>query len=140
MSNHSDSFNIIIVDSDGIQHKCREIPTDLGFSKLVDTENQVAILYSSGYGAGWASWNCEHTLQIATDSRIIQYRFFGKNYSKMNFEKFMTQIIGFEIAPYDGGFKSTQVEFIPEGTMFRINEYDGSESIEVFDPNKFMIA
>jgi hypothetical protein len=52
----------------------------------------------------------------------------------------MKEIIGFEIIPYLGGFKKTCVEFIPEGTMFRINEYDGDESIEIYSPNNYMKA
>ena len=140
MSNHSDSFNITIIDHDGKEHKCHEVPTELGFSKLVDTENCVAILFSPGYGGGWASWNSENALQLSTDSRIIKYRFFKENCANIDFDTFMMEHIGFEEAPYDGGFAQTRVEFIPDGTMFRITEYDGSESIEIVDPKKFMIT
>jgi hypothetical protein len=32
------------------------------------------------------------------------------------------------------------VTFIPVNTQFRINDYDGSESIEIFDPKKYFTA
>ena len=34
--------------------------------------------------------------------------------------------------PYMGGFKGLEVVDIPSGFIFRINEYDGAESIEYF--------
>jgi hypothetical protein len=34
---------------------------------------------------------------------------------------------------YVGGLEDLQIEWMPEGTQFQVNEYDGSESIEKRD-------
>jgi hypothetical protein len=39
-----------------------------------------------------------------------------------------------------GGFKNLRVVEIPEGTFFRVSEYDGYESIEVFDNSDWLRA
>ena len=41
---------------------------------------------------------------------------------------------------YTGGLHNLQVEWIKEGTLFRVVEYDGCESIEVNDEIDWMIA
>jgi hypothetical protein len=41
---------------------------------------------------------------------------------------------------YTGGMDSLEIAWLPEGTLFRINEYDGSESIEVKEEMDWMIA
>jgi hypothetical protein len=33
-----------------------------------------------------------------------------------------------------------QVKWIPEGTLFKVNEYDGSESIELKENEYWMVA
>ena len=141
MAGYFDSYENIIVDEDDTLHMCKEVPSEYGYSKLVNKKNEVAVLYSPGYGAGWASWTIVYALQLATDSRIIKYRFgLESNHPNINIENFMTQIIGFKITPYVGGFTRTKVKFIQEGTMFRINEYDGEETIEIYSQNNYMKA
>ena len=39
--------------------------------------------------------------------------------------------------PFVSAFMQLEVVFIREDTMFRINQYDGSESVEIFDPKKY---
>jgi hypothetical protein len=36
--------------------------------------------------------------------------------------------------------KDLKVEWIPEGTLFKVNEYDGSESIEYKENDQWMVA
>ena len=79
-SDYFDSYEIIVVDNDDTLHMCREVPTPCGYSKLVNKKNEVAVLYSPGYGAGFASWTVNHSLQLATDpifhNILSQPRFF----------------------------------------------------------------
>lgn len=35
--------------------------------------------------------------------------------------------------PYDGGMDDLEIEWLPVGTRFKINEYDGKESLETLD-------
>jgi len=39
-----------------------------------------------------------------------------------------------------GGMKDLAIAWVPEGSLFKINEYDGSESIELKESNKWIIA
>ena len=41
---------------------------------------------------------------------------------------------------YDGGVEDLVVQWIPEGTAFRIHEYDGNESIEIKEDLDWVIA
>ncbi len=52
----------------------------------------------------------------------------------------MNSIFPDEISPGPNAFSKLVVDFIPENTRFRINEYDGSESVEVLDYNNYMAA
>jgi hypothetical protein len=41
---------------------------------------------------------------------------------------------------YLGGMDSLEIAWLTVGTMFRVHEYDGSESIEVKEEMDWMIA
>jgi hypothetical protein len=41
---------------------------------------------------------------------------------------------------YTGGVKDIKFMAVQVGTLFRINEYDGAESIEIFDKNTWYSA
>ena len=41
---------------------------------------------------------------------------------------------------YCGGAIDLEIEWLPEGTPFIINEYDGSESIDTYDNMDIIIA
>ena len=42
--------------------------------------------------------------------------------------------------PYIDGLKNICVRIIKCGSKFRINEYDGTESVEILDENKYIVA
>jgi hypothetical protein len=96
-------------------------------------------LISPGYGSGWYTSNSEHGAQFCKDSRIIRYTV-DSNYRDQfwSIEHFFAQI-GITGAYLDG-FGDVVVEFVPIDAKFRIVEYDGSESIEMYDPSLFMTA
>lgn len=144
MSTQLNTFTLKLHTGSGktTSHRCHEVSTPDGYNKIVNDRNEVAVMYSPGYGAGWSTWFYDNPAlrkQMTFDSRIIRYKFLGE-YSRYNFDEFMTQVIGFKDAPYDGGFADLKIRFIPQGTMFRISEYDGSESVEIFNPDSFMKA
>lgn len=130
-----------IITEDGT-FLCKEVPVpEKDYSQFVSNNGKVAILYSPGYGAGWYSWNQQYGEKILKDTRIIKYRFakilYWSDYPEYN--DFM-RYIGFENPPYSGGFTNIEICFIPQGKMFRINEYDGSESIEIFNTESYFTA
>ena len=84
-------------------------------------KGKVGILYSPSYGAGWSSWGDSSMAMDQELAKAIEEeaefseikRIAEKNYS----------------GQYFGGLRDLCVEWVDEGTQFRIEEYDGAESI-----------
>lgn len=91
------------------------------------------VLISPGYGAGWSTWEGKG---LATDIRIIDA--FERGISEEEMHELCAELGYGDI--YMGGFKNLIVEEIPAGTIFRIAEYDGYESIEEFDKSYWIHA
>ena len=93
--------------------------------KLVEN-GKVAVLYSPGYGAGWYTWNTEYP-EIIFDPAIV----------KLVIEERFDELETFVTLKYDsiytGGMMDLKVVWVPEGRLFKIEDYDGNESIEYKD-------
>lgn len=98
--------------------------------KYID-DGRVGILYSPGYGAGWSTWGDS---ALAYDADLVRAFIEGGKdaLSKVTAEKYPDA--------YQGGLEDIQLEWITQGSSFRINEYDGYESIEYGHRNSFMEA
>jgi len=94
-------------------------------------DGKVGVLYSPGYGAGWSTWG---ETEMALDKELVQAYIEGGSIK-------CTEVAS-KLYPdsYLGGANQLKLEWIPVGTAFRINEYDGSESIEYLSNNSFMTA
>ena len=92
-----------------------------------------AVAYSPGYGAGWASWAKQDVMEILLfHPDIIQMILDGRE-EEMN-EKWLIEHFGEAFRNvYCGGNGQLEVEWLPIGTLFRVHEYDGSESIVILD-------
>lgn len=100
--------------------------------KLNENGN-VAVLYSPGFGAGWYTWNQESP-EIIFDPSIVKF---------VEKEKWKELKVYVELkypSIYTGGLEDLRVAWIPEGTLFKINEYDGSESIELKENDNWILA
>jgi len=91
--------------------------------KLVE-DGKVAVLYSPGYGAGWYTWNREYP-EIVFDPSIVRLVEKGK------FDELITYMTLKYPDMYLGGLEDLEVKWLPIGTKFRIDEYDGNESVEL---------
>lgn len=101
-------------------------------NKLVDN-GKVAVLYSPGFGAGWSTWNRE-VPDLMFDPAIVK---FVENDQWAELHTYVTlKYPGI----YTGGMKELAVAWIPQGTLFRIGEYDGAESIEIQEDTKWIMA
>jgi hypothetical protein len=101
-------------------------------NKLIEN-GKVAVVYSPGFGAGWSTWNTESP-EIIYDPTIVKY---------VETERLDELKVYMELkypGLYTGGIEDLAVEWIPIGTHFKINEYDGSESIEYRDSENWLIA
>jgi hypothetical protein len=101
-------------------------------NKLI-LEGKVAVLYSPGFGAGWYTWNYEHP-EILFDPAIV------KLVEEKKFDELKTFVELKYPDIYTGGMEDLEVEWVSEGTLFKVNEYDGSESIEYKEDNSWIIA
>lgn len=101
--------------------------------RYYNEDGEVGILVSYGYGAGWSTWNDK---ELAYDKRIIE-----KWLEKVSADEMCSYVksLGY-IKPYMGGYKQLELVFVPRGTLFRIDEYDGAEALETFDNAGFIMA
>ena len=101
-------------------------------NKLIK-DGKVAVLYSPGFGAGWYTWNYKYP-EIIFDPAIV------KLVEKEKWAELDTYVTLKYPEIYKGGMTDLQVEWIPEGTEFKVTEYDGNESIEYKENESWMIA
>lgn len=86
--------------------------------KLYNNIGQVGVAVSYGFGAGWSTWNEVSPLD--------------KRYNELILEKRWKEALALakEDGHYSGGLMTCKIEWLDEGTVFDIGEYDGSESLE----------
>ena len=96
-------------------------------------DGMVAIVYSPGFGAGLYTWNQQYP-DMVFDPMLVNLIETGKideahTYAALRWPD-----------AYLDGLDSAVVDWIPQGTVFRIYEYDGSETIEIQEKMNWMIA
>ena len=92
-------------------------------------DGMVAVAVSPGFGAGWSTWNDIDPM----DARFNQLFLDGKVDE-------VVRICDDESLGYTGGAKNVEIQWVPVGTRFVINEYDGSESLMTIDDFEWMEA
>lgn len=99
-------------------------------------DGMVAVLYSPGHGAGWSTWNREYNEKdLIFDPGLVDLVLAGKEHE---------EIVVYATLKWPGacllGLSNLDVEWVPVGTKFQIGEYDGHESVDVFDEEDWFIA
>ena len=90
-------------------------------------DGKVAVLQSPGYGAGWYSWHdIEELLYDPVLVDMVEKR---KHYTEIM--TYCESVYGEH--RYFSGAEDLTIEWVDVGREFRIDEYDGSESIEYKD-------
>lgn len=92
----------------------------------------VAVIYSPGYGAGWSTW-AEHPERdlLLFEPDIVQL-VLDRDAGDITTTEFLDQVdMIWQLKQYESYCSPDKlcVVWLPVGTKFRINEYDGSESI-----------
>ena len=85
-------------------------------------DGMVAVVYSPDYGAGWYSWNKEYP-EIVFDPTIVKYVL------EVELDKLKAYMELKYPDVYIGTLADLAVAWLEEGCEFRIDEYDGNESI-----------
>lgn len=90
----------------------------------------VAVLVSPGFGAGWSTWANTPPLKdwARFSPAVVAWVEGGKS---EDIDELVKRELGEDTYFYTGGAGDLEIEWLPVGTQFRIDEYDGSESLEV---------
>lgn len=87
-------------------------------------DGKVAVIVSHGFGAGWYSWNSEHQ-ELLFHPKLVEMVEQKRN--KEIDDEWVKENLGIDI--YAGGADGLSIHWLPIGTAFEIDEYDGSESL-----------
>lgn len=102
----------------------------------LERDGKVAVLYSPGFGAGWSTWHHggEHCDYLLFDIELVQ-AVLDKDTAKV-------AALAEARCPdiYTGGADDLRIEWLDKGTVFKVNEYDGSESISIVGDSDYRTA
>jgi len=104
-------------------------------------DGKVAVLYSPGHGAGWYSWhNMEELLYHPKLVTMVE-----NNQHKEITENLIAELLGIideDDMPWisDSAIEDLVIDWLPVGTEFVIEEYDGYESITLKEKQRWLIA
>ena len=95
-------------------------------------ENKVAVLYSPGFGSGWYTWNSDSE-ELVFNPTLVEMVEQGRREEIT--EELCKELLGKAESDYvcTLGAHDLSIAWIPVGTKFTIQEYDGSESIMTVD-------
>jgi hypothetical protein len=101
-------------------------------------DGKVAVIYSPGFGAGWSTWNIEY-------SEYGQELIFDPGLADLLINRRSQDQIEAYVAlkwngVYTGGLEQARVEWVAQGTEFKITEHDGSESLGFRDSEEWITA
>jgi hypothetical protein len=101
----------------------------------VKRNGKVAVLISRGFGAGWSTWNPEHP-EMLYDPDVVALLEAQPQLSSDAKEAAVSALLN-DLARYPGayfgGADGLYIHWIPSGARFKIDEYDGSESLILVD-------
>ena len=102
----------------------------------------VAVLYSPGFGAGWYTWGMGHGYgeEMLFDPWIVDVLLSDEYTRDEKTQRILAHCAVKYPDAYTGGVEDLCIEWIPQGTAFRITDYDGNESIEYRDMTDWVIA
>lgn len=105
--------------------------------EFYEKNNMVGVLISPDWGAGWSTWASDNfPINVALDKRVIEKWLELKDDpdGRKKFETWLSEITGNRHF-YTGGWSDLELVFVPKGSTFKIDEYDGNESISLItDP------
>lgn len=108
-------------------------------------DGQVAVLYSSGYGSGWSTWNdSELKEQLMFDPNIVDIvqTYLDNKIGHEQMQRYVTLYVEdkYKGKVYNNGVDGLDIAWVPVGAKFRIEEYDGSETVICQDDYRWFVA
>jgi hypothetical protein len=90
--------------------------------KIYNDKNEVAVIISTNYGAGWSTWNTQYP-ECLFDPDCVRSILSGeRNHEKIAQEKWADGC-------WSGCSFTSNVVWIPAGTKFIVKQYNGLENI-----------
>lgn len=99
-------------------------------------DGKVAVLVSYGYGAGWYSWH--HQEALLYHPKLVEL--VENNQHALITEKLVQGLLNTDDYICTLGAKDLVVEWVKEGCVFEITEYDGAEGLRVIEDCTFLVA
>lgn len=100
--------------------------------RYINQCGQVGVLYSPGYGAGWSSWVGGEEVEFALFDREL-VRLAMSRATESEVRAYLESVFGPDGVFYTGGWDQIQIAWMEPGVKFRIEEYDGCESVDFGD-------
>jgi hypothetical protein len=88
---------------------------------------EFAIILSPGYGAGWSTWGADVFDPLAVIMLLL-----GDN-DVTHYDAYVTRFYPDRDYRCSLGLSDAEVLWVSPGTQFKIDEYDGAESIDFRD-------
>jgi hypothetical protein len=100
----------------------------------LERDGKTAIVYAPGYGAGWSTWNRKYAEELCMRADIAE-AVLASDVAKA---KQIAEGLGDYVCVL--GADDLEVEWVTKGTIFKIDEYDGSESISIVGNEDYFTA
>lgn len=100
----------------------------------LEKDGKVAVVISPGFGAGWSTWNTAIRDALLFDPEIAR--------AVLDGDRVKAASIAERKYPggYFGGACDLTVEWLDKGTIFEVEEYDGSESLHIIGGRDYSVA
>ena len=106
-------------------------------NKFYNEAGKVAVLYSPGFGAGWSTWNDSVFSQFyCQDKTLVEMALNGTD--EIAVKDYIQSVTGEDYVCTLGW--PAEVEFLEVGAQYRIEEYDGSESVCINSDDLWNVA
>ena len=106
---------------------------DTIYTGKVVRDGHVAVLYSPGFGAGWSTWNGAYP-ELMFDPALVKM---------VEQDSTEEELVTYCSLKYPGAYLGgldLRIEWVKEGTLFRVTDYDGNESVEYNDELTWLVA
>lgn len=96
------------------------------------------VLYSPGFGAGWSTWNSSIPKEfMCMDPTLVAMAEAGA--IEREVDAYITALYPDECF-FGKGWRDIEVCEVADGTLFKISEYDGNESVHISSKTDYMVA
>lgn len=99
-------------------------------------DGKVAVLVSTGFGAGWYSWHSKKELLF--HPKIVEL--VEKDSRNEITEELCRSLLGIDGYICCLGARDLVIHWLPVGTVFTIEEYDGDETLKTVEELDLIIA